>query len=162
MSPNGTLTYTPAPNANGVAMVTVRVHDNGGSANGGVATSAPQTFTMTVTAVNDAPVPLPDHKSTTQGAPITFFASGLAANDSPGAPNESGQTLTVTGVSGNASTKGTVVMIGNNITYSPDPVFSGSASFEYTVCDNGTTDGAPDSRCATGIVNVTVTRLIGH
>ena len=27
---NGTLTYTPALNANGVAMVTVRLHDTGG------------------------------------------------------------------------------------------------------------------------------------
>ena len=35
--------------------MTVHVHDNGGTANGGVDTSAPQTFTITVTAVNDAP-----------------------------------------------------------------------------------------------------------
>ena len=46
---NGTLTYTPAPNANGSATVTVQVHDNGGTANGGVDTSASQTFTITVT-----------------------------------------------------------------------------------------------------------------
>ena len=35
--------------------MTVQLHDNGGTANGGVDTSAPQTFTITVTAVNDAP-----------------------------------------------------------------------------------------------------------
>ena len=52
---NGTLTYTPAANANGSATVTVQVHDNGGVANGGVDTSAAQTFTITVTAVNDLP-----------------------------------------------------------------------------------------------------------
>jgi hypothetical protein len=46
---NGTLTYTPASGANGVATVTVSLHDNGGVANGGVDTSAPQTFTITVT-----------------------------------------------------------------------------------------------------------------
>ena len=51
----GTLTYTPAANANGSATVTVKIHDNGGIANGGVDTSAPQTFTITVTPVNDAP-----------------------------------------------------------------------------------------------------------
>src|SRR6185295_16833825 len=54
VSPAGALSYTSTPNANG--SVTVRVHDNGGTANGGVDTSAPQTFTITVTAVNDAPV----------------------------------------------------------------------------------------------------------
>jgi hypothetical protein len=53
---NGTVTYTPSANANGVATVTVTLGDNGGTANGGVATSAAQTFTITVTAVNDAPL----------------------------------------------------------------------------------------------------------
>ncbi len=33
----------------------MQLHDNGGTANGGVDTSAAQTFTITVTAVNDAP-----------------------------------------------------------------------------------------------------------
>src|SRR2546425_10176515 len=38
-----------SPNANGAATVTVKLHDNGGVANGGVDTSAPQTFTITLT-----------------------------------------------------------------------------------------------------------------
>ena len=49
------LTYTPAANANGTATITLVLMDNGGTALGGVDTSAPQTFTITVTAVNDAP-----------------------------------------------------------------------------------------------------------
>src|SRR5439155_1494144 len=52
---NGTLTYTPAANAFGTSTFTVVVQDNGGTANGGVDTSAPQTFTITVNSVNDAP-----------------------------------------------------------------------------------------------------------
>jgi hypothetical protein len=52
---NGDLSYTPSPNVNGSAMVTVRVSDNGGTANGGVDTSTPQSFTITVNALNDAP-----------------------------------------------------------------------------------------------------------
>src|SRR5262249_14710412 len=55
ISPTGTLTYTPAANTSGSATVTVQLHDNGGTANGGIDTSAAQTFTITVTAVNDAP-----------------------------------------------------------------------------------------------------------
>ena len=43
-------------NASGTATVTVRLQDNGGTANGGVDTSAAQTFTVTITAANDAPV----------------------------------------------------------------------------------------------------------
>ena len=53
---NGNLTYTPAANGNGTITVTVSLHDSGGTANGGVDTSAPQTFTITVTPVNDPPV----------------------------------------------------------------------------------------------------------
>jgi hypothetical protein len=55
ISSNGTLTYTSAPNANGAATVTVTLSDNGGTANGGVNTSAPQSFLITVNPVNDAP-----------------------------------------------------------------------------------------------------------
>ena len=41
--------------SSGTATVTVQIHDNGGTANGGVDTSAVQTFLITVNAVNDAP-----------------------------------------------------------------------------------------------------------
>src|SRR2546427_154150 len=56
VSSTGTLTFTSAPNANGVATFTVKIHDDGGTANGGVDTSAPQTVTITVNPVNDGPV----------------------------------------------------------------------------------------------------------
>ncbi len=56
IAPNGTLTFTPAPDQNGQATVTVTSVDDGGTANGGVNTSAPQTFVITVTPENDAPV----------------------------------------------------------------------------------------------------------
>src|SRR5205823_1020639 len=48
ISPNGTLTYTAATDAFGVATITVTLHDDGGTANGGMDTSAPATFTITV------------------------------------------------------------------------------------------------------------------
>ncbi len=56
VSPTGILTWTPAANMNGSATVTIQIHDDGGTANSGVDTSAAQTFTITVTPVNDAPV----------------------------------------------------------------------------------------------------------
>ena len=51
---NGTLTFTPAANAFGVATVTVIAQDNGGTADGG-ADKSTNTFTIRVLAVNDAP-----------------------------------------------------------------------------------------------------------
>lgn len=62
----GTLTYTPALNANGVASLDVTISDDGGVENDGVDTSAPPApFTITINAVNDAPV-----VSTNQGLTI--------------------------------------------------------------------------------------------
>jgi hypothetical protein len=50
----GSLAYTPVADANGSAVVTVTVTDNGGTANGGVNTFQ-RTFTVNVNAANDAP-----------------------------------------------------------------------------------------------------------
>src|SRR5207247_1971183 len=52
---DGTLSYTPAANANGSANVTVALHDDGGTANSGNDTSVAQMFRIVVVAVNDAP-----------------------------------------------------------------------------------------------------------
>ena len=87
VSPDGTLAYTPAANAYGVATVTVRIHDNGGTDNGGVDTSAAQTFTITVKNVgygfmnikNLPPAPGVTFKPSSKGAVVDFewkFTSG--------------------------------------------------------------------------------------
>ena len=92
VSPTGTLTYTTAPNANGSATVSVVLKDNGGTANGGVDTSAPQTFTITVNPVNDAP-------SFTSGGNVTVledsgaYSAPWATNVSAGPPDESDRDL---------------------------------------------------------------------
>ena len=46
ISANGTLTYTPAPGVSGSATITVSLKDDGGTSNGGVDTSATQTFVI--------------------------------------------------------------------------------------------------------------------
>ncbi|WP_420456134.1 T9SS type A sorting domain-containing protein [Rubrivirga sp.] len=53
--PNGALEFEPAPDASGTATLTVVAYDDGGTANGGVHESAPQTFTISIAAVNGAP-----------------------------------------------------------------------------------------------------------
>nr|HPO07266.1 Ig-like domain-containing protein [bacterium] len=57
ISPDGTLSYTPAPNAFGHAIVTVQLRDNGGTENGGTDTSGPQTFGITVYESEKTPTP---------------------------------------------------------------------------------------------------------
>ncbi|MCC7510602.1 MAG: tandem-95 repeat protein [Planctomycetes bacterium] len=63
---DGTLTFTPATNANGTATITLTLSDNGGTAGGGIDTSAPDSFDITVTAAPEIDlfrqvgVPIPD------------------------------------------------------------------------------------------------------
>ncbi len=90
---SGTLTYTPAGNANGSSVVTIRLHDNGGTADGGQHTSAPQTFTITINPVNDAPVLAAiGSKRTDEQALLSFTVTASDPNDDP--PN--GLTLSAT------------------------------------------------------------------
>ncbi|MFA7486950.1 MAG: cadherin domain-containing protein [Lysobacteraceae bacterium] len=51
----GTLRYTPATGARGNSGFTVRVRDEGGTADGGEDLSGPQTFTISVEAINNPP-----------------------------------------------------------------------------------------------------------
>lgn len=78
ISPAGTLTYTPAAGTNGTATVTVRLQDSGGTANGGVDTSAEQTFTITVHAADTGPANLASLVFSA-GSLMPAFASGTTA-----------------------------------------------------------------------------------
>jgi endonuclease G, mitochondrial len=140
--------YQPAVDYSGPDSFTFKAND-------GALDSQNATLMITVTEVNAAPIASTDSKQVNQNASVTFPASDLTVNDSPGA-GESNQTLTVTAVTATAGTHGSVVLTSGVITYTPDTNYSGSASFNYTVCDNGTTAGAPNSLCTTGLVNVTV------
>jgi murein DD-endopeptidase MepM/ murein hydrolase activator NlpD len=52
---DGTLSFTPAPNQNGIANLIIQLKDDGGTDNGGHDTSSTQSFKITIIPVNDAP-----------------------------------------------------------------------------------------------------------
>ena len=79
---DGTLTFTVAPNANGAATVTVHLHDNGGTVDGGENNSDDVTFTITVDAANDAPVATDDNATVAEDGVLSVDAPGVLANDS--------------------------------------------------------------------------------
>jgi len=151
-----TVTYAPGPDYNGGDSFNFKVND-------GNVDSNVSTVSVNVAAVNDPPMAANDAKSTSQDTSLNFPAGDLTANDVAGPANENGQTLTVTGVIASANTHGTVSLSGGMVIYSPDANYSGPASFDYQVCDNGATNGAPDSKCAVASVNVSValTSLVG-
>ncbi len=95
---NGNLTFTPAPNANGTATITLRVRDDGGVVDGGVDVSATQNFVINVTPVNDAPV-------LTAGATLAYTENGPAAVID--------NTITITDIDSANLVGATVVISGN-------------------------------------------------
>jgi VCBS repeat-containing protein len=133
VSATGTLTYTPAAGASGSATVTVALHDNGGVANGGVDTSASQTFTITITASsgNRAPVAVNDSYTTNQASALTRTAPGVLANDTD---PDAGDTRTA--VLAGAPIHGTLTLNANgSFTYNPSANYSGTDTFRYQAKD---------------------------
>ena len=145
---SATVTYTPSPDFNGADQFAFTVSD-------GRSDSAPAAVTITVSEVNDPPVAGPDSAAGGIG-PVAIPAADLVANDTAGPANESAQKLTVVAVTSGPGTHGTVTLQSGVVTYTAEAAFSGTATFTYTVCDDGTTAGQLASLCAEGVVTVTV------
>ncbi len=125
----GTLTYTPATGANGSVTVTVQLHDDGLTANGGHDTSAQQTFQISVTPVGDNQPPIniiPFAPQTTlENLPLTFSTpngNSISVSDPDAGTNPIQVSITVTGGTATLSTT-------NNLT--PISGANGTASFTY-------------------------------
>ncbi len=96
VSTNGTLTFTGAPNAVGAASVTLVLVDDGGTANGGHDTSAPQIFTIAFTALNQPPsfsLVATNVSVLENSGPVTNVA--WVTNVLAGPPAESGQKVSI-------------------------------------------------------------------
>jgi VCBS repeat-containing protein len=142
---DGTLTFTPAADANGQATVTVVLCDSGGTANGGVDSSPGLNFTISVTPVNDTPVAADDAYQTAEDNALTVSGAGVLANDT----DADGDTLSAVVVSGPSHGNLTLNSDGS-FTYTPETNYNGSDSFTYQA-----NDGTVDSNVVT--VNIDVT-----
>jgi hypothetical protein len=132
-SPNGTgsITFTPLPNANGTVTMTVTVND--GQASNNIVT---RTFTVTVTAVNDAPTISPiTNRETNEDTSTGAIAFTIADAETPTT------SLTVT----RASINTTLIPLANavlggsganrTITITPAANLSGTGEIRVTVSD---------------------------
>lgn len=133
--PDGTITYTPNANFNGMDSFGYTISDG----NGGSDTA---TVTVNVAAVNDAPDAVNDSVTTAEDTAANIT---VLANDA----DVDGNALTVSSVT--PGTNGSVVINANGtLTYTPNANFNGADSFTYTV-----SDGAGGSDTATVSVNIT-------
>ena len=156
ISPNGTLTYTTAPNAQGSATVTVSLSNNGSTANGGQTTTAPITFVITVTPINNAPsfTPGPNVQSAVYTG--TQSVANWATNISAGPPIEAGQALTFQVNNDNPALFAIqpTVLPNGTLQYTAGQV-SGTAHVIVSLMDNGGT--ANGGQNTSGAVTFTIT-----
>ena len=81
ISSSGQLQFTPVANAFGQAVVVATAVDRGPANAIDNNRSTPQTFTITIDPVNDAPVAEPDAYTTDEDTLLTVAAPGLLSND---------------------------------------------------------------------------------
>jgi hypothetical protein len=124
---NGALTFTPAADASGSAAITLYLQDNGGSGGmGNDDTSDPQSFTITVTPVNDPPVAVDDSAATPEDTAVLV---SVLANDT----DPDGDPLSIVNLTQPAH--GAAAIEGAAIRYTPDVNYSGADSFTYQASD---------------------------
>jgi hypothetical protein len=136
----GQIVYAPSANFAGTDSFTYTISDGNGGATAAV--------TVTVTAVNDAPVAANDGATMVEDAAVTI---NVTANDG----DVDGDALSVTTVSTPAHGIATLITSGldaGKVSYTPQINFTGADSFTYTIGD-----GAGGT--ATASVAVTVTAV---
>jgi hypothetical protein len=141
---NGTLTgvapnlvYTPNPNYFGPDSFTFKTLY-------GMASSAEATVSITVNAVNEAPVAVADAATTVRTTAVNI---PVLANDS----DADGDTLTVSAVTQSANGTVTIANDGTSVSYRARSGFIGTDTFTYTISDSHT-------GTATATVTVTVNK----
>ncbi|WP_293147391.1 Ig-like domain-containing protein [Microcoleus sp. bin48.metabat.b7b8b9.023] len=141
----GTLTFTPAVGAIGSAKIAINLKDNGGVANGGVDTSANQTFVINLT--NQPPAGQTDNYTIPHTKVFNQQAPGVLGNDS----DPDGDILTAKLLSNPINGKVNFNADGS-FSYTPNAGFAGPDNFSYSVSDGVSPSGAV-------AVNLTVTNL---
>ncbi len=137
---SGDLSFTTAADANGSATITWQLSDDGGTANGGSDTSAAYSFTVTITAVNDAPSFTANDPPRVNEDSGSHSVPGWASFD-PGPADEAAQVALDYLVSdiGNPAlfTAPPAVDASGTLSYTLAASISGSSSFKVAVRDNG-------------------------
>ncbi|WP_324738139.1 Ig-like domain-containing protein [Pseudoalteromonas sp. CuT4-3] len=126
------LVYTPEANFNGQAVVNYTLTDG--------TTTAAGVLTVTVTAVNDAPVANPDTATILEDAAATNI--NVLGNDT----DEENDALSISALT---TTSGAVTSTGNDVIFTSEANFNGQVTVNYTLSDGTDT--------AMGVLTITVT-----
>ncbi|HNB49840.1 MAG TPA: Ig-like domain-containing protein, partial [Chitinophagales bacterium] len=145
---DGTFTYTPNPNFNGVVSFTYSACDNGVPLPVLCDTA---TVTITVNSVNDVPTAEADDTTVPEDGSVTV---PVLSNDTFGGDGPSTGTISIV----TPPTNGTATVndggtpndpTDDQIDYTPNPNYNGADNIIYEICD-------ANGDCDTAIVNITV------
>jgi hypothetical protein len=158
ISVGGALTYTPAANANGTATITVVLQDDGGTANGGVNTSTPRTFTITVTPPNQPPTSAAQPNVTTNEDAAVIITLSATDTDSASITAFSVATGPTNGALGPISAPtctpgGPPTTCTATVTYTTNANYFGGDSLTFTATDGLTTSAPATVSIAVNAVN---------
>jgi Ca2+-binding RTX toxin-like protein len=129
LNADGTVTFTPTADFNGAA-------NFGYVATDGEALSAPASATVSVAAVNDAPMPADDALDALEDTPLVMAATDLLGND----VDVDGDALAIGAVIGGSG--GTAVLNPDGtVTFTPHADFNGAAHFTYVATDGAAAGG---------------------
>jgi VCBS repeat-containing protein len=137
MNPDGTYTYTPNANYNGVDVFNYRVCDVDGDC-------SPATVTITINPVNDVPVAVNDFNTTNEDTPVS---GTVVPNDTQS--GDGGNVWSLIGVNGGAAHGAVTMNPDGTYTYTPDANYNGLDVFNYRLCDI-------DNDCSTATVTITI------
>jgi hypothetical protein len=175
------MTYTPTGNFNGAASVTIVTDDLGNSGAGGALADS-DSVSITVTAVNDAPVnTVPGAQTMAEDSPLTFSGAAVISISDVDAGGASVQvtltatngTLTLAGtagltfMSGDGTADATMTFTGtianinaalNGAAFNPAAGFAGAASVTIATDDLGNS-GAGGALTDSDSVSITVTAV---
>ncbi|MFL5327544.1 MAG: DUF4347 domain-containing protein [Gemmataceae bacterium] len=173
----GLLKYTPGADANGAgyASLTFAVQDDGGTANGGVDLDpTPNTITVNVTSVNDAPGGTNKTVTATEDITYVFSAGDFGFTDSKDSPANSLSFVKITSLPGAGSLTDNGIAVakdqfvpvadinGGLLKFTPvaNAQGSGYASFTFAVQDNGgTANGGVDLDPTPNTITIDVTSV---
>ena len=135
------IAYTPAANYRGSDTFTYTISDGHGAEDSA-------SVAVTVLSVNDSPTAADDSFSVLQNSGATGL--GVLSNDSS-AP-DTGETLSIIGVTTPANGAATITGGGTGLSYTPNAAFTGADSFTYTISDgNGGTSSATVAMTVTAV-----------